>query len=136
MGRLLLSGARFFVFQSCSSPSIFRLSQQTLSRRRWSPGCSSSLPSLPFCRAFGTVKKQYPAMAADLPVSVEGLSLQSTSETSKFANCFPSLNPVDIYREHIAEKLSEGTGIEADKIYARLMWTNALDKGDLVLPVR
>lgn len=81
------------------------------------------------------MKKQYPAMAADLPVSVEGLSLQSTSETSKFANCFPSLNPVDIYREHIAEKLSEGAGIEADKIYARLMWTNALDKGDLVLPV-
>lgn len=91
---------------------------------------------MPLCRAFGTVKKQYPAMAADLPLSVEGLSLQSTSETSKFANCFPSLNPVDIYREHIAEKLSEGTGIEADKIYARLMWTNALDKGDLVLPVR
>ena len=72
---------------------------------------------------------------ADLPVSVEGLSLQSTTETSKFAGCFPALNPVDIYREHIAEKLSEGTGIEAEKIYSRLMWTSTLDKGDLVLPV-
>lgn len=79
--------------------------------------------------------QQYSTMAADLPVSVEGLSIQSTSETSKFPNCFPALNPVDIYREHIAEKLSEGSGIEADKIYARLMWTNTLDKGDLVLPV-
>ncbi|RAK97263.1 arginine--tRNA ligase [Aspergillus ibericus CBS 121593] len=72
---------------------------------------------------------------ADLAVSVEGLSIQSTSETSKFPNCFPSLNPVDIYREHIAEKLSEATGIDAEKIFSRIAWTNSLDKGDLVLPV-
>ncbi|PYI08516.1 arginyl-tRNA synthetase, cytoplasmic [Aspergillus sclerotiicarbonarius CBS 121057] len=72
---------------------------------------------------------------ADLTVSVEGLSIQSTSETSKFPNCFPSLNPVDIYREHIAEKLAEATGIDAEKIFSRIAWTNSLDKGDLVLPV-
>ncbi|PWY89433.1 arginyl-tRNA synthetase, cytoplasmic [Aspergillus sclerotioniger CBS 115572] len=73
--------------------------------------------------------------AADLAVSIEGLTIQSTSETSKFPNCFPSLNPVDIYREHIAEKLAEATGIDAEKIFARIAWTNSLDKGDLVLPV-
>lgn len=71
----------------------------------------------------------------DLP-AVEGLTLHSTSEASKFPNCYPSLNPVDIYREHIAEKLGAATGIDAEKIYTRLQWTNTLDKGDLVLPVR
>lgn len=73
--------------------------------------------------------------AASLPNAVQQLSLHSTAETSKYPNCFPSLNPVDIYREHIAEKLSAGTGIEAEKIYPRLAWTSTLDKGDLVLPV-
>lgn len=75
------------------------------------------------------------ASAADLPVSVQGLSLHSTTEQSKFPNSFPSLNPVDIYRQHIAEKLGEAAGIEPEKIYTRLQWTNTLDKGDLVLPV-
>ncbi|KAL4785420.1 hypothetical protein BJX76DRAFT_347056 [Aspergillus varians] len=75
------------------------------------------------------------ASASSLPAAVESLSLQTTSETSKFPNCFPSLNPVDIYREHIAETLGAATGIEAEKIYTRLQWTNILDKGDLVLPV-
>ena len=75
------------------------------------------------------------ASAAALPTAVEGLSLQSTAETSKFPNSFPSLNPVDIYREHIAEKLALVSGIEAEKIYPKLSWTSTLDKGDLTLPV-
>ncbi|KAJ5083915.1 hypothetical protein NUU61_008494 [Penicillium alfredii] len=73
------------------------------------------------------------ASAANLPASVEALSLQSTTRTSKFAGCFPSLNPMDIYREHIAEELGKATGIDSEKIYARLAWTNTLDKGDLSL---
>ncbi|KAL5333255.1 hypothetical protein BJX70DRAFT_403786 [Aspergillus crustosus] len=75
------------------------------------------------------------ASAASLPAAVESLSLHTTSETSKFPNSFPSLNPVDIYRGHIAEKLGEAAGIDAEKIFSRLQWTNSLDKGDLVLPV-
>lgn len=75
------------------------------------------------------------ASAANLPASVEALSLQSTTRTSKFAGCFPSLNPMDIYREHIAEELGKATGIDSEKIYARLAWTNTLDKGDLSLAV-
>ncbi|KAF9884886.1 hypothetical protein FE257_000953 [Aspergillus nanangensis] len=73
--------------------------------------------------------------AADISTAVEGLTLQSTSETSKFPNCYPTLNPVDIYREHIAEKLGEAAGIDPIKIYDRLQWTNQLEKGDLTLPV-
>ncbi|KAL4920084.1 hypothetical protein BDW62DRAFT_177595 [Aspergillus aurantiobrunneus] len=75
------------------------------------------------------------ASASSLPAAVESLSLQTSSDTSKFPNCFPSLNPVDIYREHIAETLGAATGIEAEKIYPRLQWTPTLDRGDLVLPV-
>ena len=42
---------------------------------------------------------------------------------------------MDIYREHIADEMSKATGIDAEKIYTRLAWTNTLDKGDLSLPV-
>jgi arginyl-tRNA synthetase len=75
------------------------------------------------------------ASAASLPASVAALTLQSTDQKSKFAGCFPTLNPMDIYREHIAEQLGNATGIDAAKIYARLAWTSTLDKGDLSLPV-
>lgn len=75
-------------------------------------------------------------MAESLPASVEALTLQSTTNTSKFPACFPSLNAVDIYREHIAEELGKATGIDAEKIYARLAWSTVLDRGDLNLPVR
>lgn len=75
------------------------------------------------------------ASAGSLPTAVQGLSLHSTAEQSKFLNCFPSLNPVDIYREHIAEKLGSAIGVEPEKIYPKVNWTNALDKGDLVIPV-
>lgn len=139
MGRAVVSGARYFALQSvttvsartcCPSiPTFLRSSYRLFFSARPSFSFASSR------RAFGTSKRTVAMASNDLPISVEGLSLQSTSETSKFANCFPSLNPVDIYREHIAEKLSEGTGIEAEKIYSRLMWTSTLDKGDLVLPV-
>lgn len=75
------------------------------------------------------------ASADTLPRSVESLTLQSTTQKSPFPGCFPSLNPVDVYREHIATELSKATGIDAEKIYSRLAWTNTLDKGDLTLPV-
>ncbi|KAI1926961.1 arginyl-tRNA synthetase [Ophidiomyces ophidiicola] len=59
----------------------------------------------------------------------------TTSEDSKYPNCYPSLNPVDKYRTHIAELLAPVVGKEAEFIYSRLQWTNTLDKGDLLLPV-
>lgn len=67
--------------------------------------------------------------------SIENLTLQSTGETSKFVGCYPSLNPVDVYRQHIAEELGKSSGIDPETIYQRLAWTNSLDKGDLALPV-
>jgi hypothetical protein len=72
--------------------------------------------------------------AAEVP-SVEGLSLHSTEEKSKFPNCYPSLNPFDIYRSHIAELLGEAAGLDPLAVFSKLQWTNTLEKGDLVLPV-
>ncbi|XHG03746.1 hypothetical protein AWENTII_007036 [Aspergillus wentii] len=137
MGRSLVSGARRFssaIFQplqTCSPANSYSsLYRRPRSHLHFIP---RSPPFSP--RRFGSKASLYAAMASDLPVAVEGLTLHTTSETSKFPNCFPSLNPVDIYREHIAEKLGEATGIDSEKIYTRLQWTNTLDKGDLVLPV-
>lgn len=75
------------------------------------------------------------ASADSLTASVQALTLQSTTKTSKFAGCFPTLNPMDIYREHIAEELGKAAGIDPELIFSRLAWTSTLDKGDLSLPV-
>ncbi|KAL4878036.1 hypothetical protein BJY04DRAFT_196930 [Aspergillus karnatakaensis] len=126
MGRMLISGAQRFSTTLLKSIPSCRPQNNLLSLK------SHPRPFRPFTTSVATA----PAMsAASLPAAVESLSLHTTSETSKFPNSFPSLNPVDIYRGHIAEKLGEAAGIEPEKIYSRLQWTNSLDKGDLVLPV-
>lgn len=48
---------------------------------------------------------------------------------------FPSLNPFDVYRIHLANALSEVTGFQPKTIYPLLQRTATLDKGDLLLPV-
>ena len=76
-------------------------------------------------------------MASDTVASVTELSIHSTTtEHSRFPNCYPSVNPVDSYRGHIAELIGDAVGIDPLTIFTRLQWTNTLDKGDLVLPVR
>ena len=52
-----------------------------------------------------------------------------------FPNSYPSLNPIDIYREHVAETLGPIAGVESSAVYPKLQWTQTLDKGDLILPV-
>ncbi|KAJ5277079.1 hypothetical protein N7524_003232 [Penicillium chrysogenum] len=103
----------------------------------FSPLRCPSKPStfLTSIRAFGTSRRFSIMSAASLPASVEALSLQSTAQKSQFANCFPTLNPMDIYRQHIAEELAKAADIDAQKIYPRIAWTSTLDKGDLSLPV-
>ncbi|RMZ70184.1 hypothetical protein GMOD_00000244 [Pyrenophora seminiperda CCB06] len=49
--------------------------------------------------------------------------------------CYPSLNPFDVYRIHLANVLSEVTGVQPKTIYPLLQRTATLDKGDLLLPV-
>ena len=123
MGHYMLSGARRF--------SGYFFSRSPLTTVRSYP--SSSFRAL---IALQARPRSLHTMAAEtLPASVEALTLQSTTQKSEFPGCFPSLNPMDIYREHIATELSKATGIDAQKIYSRLAWTKTLDQGDLSLPV-
>jgi arginyl-tRNA synthetase len=62
-------------------------------------------------------------------------SLNLTSPLPKYPNCYPELNPVDIYRAHLTSILTEVTGVDSAIIYPALQWTQTLEKGDLVLPV-
>lgn len=124
MGHYMLSGARRF--------SGYFFSRSPLITVRSNP---SSLFRAAI--AFPARSRSLTTMASEsLPASVEALTLQSTTQKSEYPGCFPSLNPMDIYREHIATELSKATDIDAQKIYSRLAWTNTLDKGDLTLPVR
>lgn len=143
MGRHLLSGAwvlsnNFMLLKSsinCSSITHssfhFRYSFASPVKR------SLSTLHLPRRQApYSTMAAPSQALAEGQSIpSIEGLTLHSTNEQSKFAGCYPSLNPVDIYREHISEKLAEVTGIDPQMIYTKLAWTSTLDKGDLNLPV-
>lgn len=52
-----------------------------------------------------------------------------------YSGAFPSINPVDIFRCVITEKLAEITELDASLIYPALEWTSTLDKGDLILAV-
>lgn len=145
MGRQLLSGAWRFsdaILQRCraSSPTLTSSPFFTCAHQReFSSLRRGSFREAVLLRAqVHKAQRSFATMSSaegQLPISIEGLSLHSTTEKSKFPDCFPSLNPVDIYRAHIAEKLGEATGIEPEKIYQRLQWTNILEKGDLVLPV-
>jgi arginyl-tRNA synthetase len=69
----------------------------------------------------------------ELSKSLEALGLKDQLET--FSNCYPELNPVDVYRSHITSILADVTGVDKSIIYPFLQWTQTLEKGDLVLPV-
>jgi arginyl-tRNA synthetase len=63
------------------------------------------------------------------------LSLLPVDKLDPYDNCYPDLNPLDVYRSHLASILAEATGVDAKIVYGTLQWTQTLDKGDLVLAV-
>ncbi|CAG8972999.1 hypothetical protein HYALB_00007846 [Hymenoscyphus albidus] len=76
------------------------------------------------------------AMAATTTSLADKLTSLSLKEPlPKYANCFPEINTVDVYRAHLTSILAEITGVDASIIYPALQWTQTLEKGDLVLPV-
>ncbi|KAL4736932.1 hypothetical protein BDV11DRAFT_192841 [Aspergillus similis] len=136
MGRSLVSGAQRFSTILCRSILSYRPQNRFGPLRNCPYPSGQFIPSrLPYPGRFFTTRAAAMASTDSLPAAVESLSLQTTAETSNFPNSYPSLNPVDVYREHISEHLSAITGIEAEKIYPRLQFTSTLDKGDLLLPV-
>lgn len=64
---------------------------------------------------------------------VDGLNLDAVK--AKFPDTYPDLNLMDLYRAHLANVLSEVTGVDTALIYPNLGWTSGLDKGDIALPV-
>ncbi|KAH8770232.1 putative Arginyl-tRNA synthetase, cytoplasmic [Hyaloscypha sp. PMI_1271] len=73
------------------------------------------------------------AAESTLAETLRGLSL--TTPLPKYPNCYPEVNPVDVYRSHLTSILTEVTGVDAAIIYPALQWTQTLEKGDLVLPI-
>lgn len=53
----------------------------------------------------------------------------------RYPNCFPDINPTDVYRSHITSILHDITGVDPKIIYPALQWTATLDKGDLMLAI-
>lgn len=70
-------------------------------------------------------------MAEELAAKVSGLSLDDL--TAKYPNCYPTINPFDLYRGHLANILHDITGVDHKIIYPNLQWTSGLDKGDIIL---
>ena len=58
-----------------------------------------------------------------------------SSHNANIKASFDSVNPVDVYREHIADALAPIAGLPAQEILPRLQWTLTQDKGDLMLPI-
>ncbi|OWO99033.1 hypothetical protein B2J93_6610 [Marssonina coronariae] len=73
------------------------------------------------------------AAASSLSEQLKSLDLETP--LPKYPNCYPEVNPVDIYRAHLTSILTGVTGVDAAIIYPALQWTQTLEKGDLVLPV-
>lgn len=67
------------------------------------------------------------ASAADTPCPLPVDKLES------FPNCYPAVNPFDVYRSHLTTLLHEVTGVDKAIIYPALQWTQSSDKGDLIL---
>lgn len=129
--------------------TIRRATRQTLTKK--TPSCLkhcqsayTSPASLAFAKArrYTTTttppkSRKYKNMAhyttEELATSLQALGLENQLET--YPNCYPQLNPVDVYRSHITTLLADITGADKANIYPNLQWTMTLDKGDLILPV-
>ncbi|KAI1167382.1 arginyl-tRNA synthetase [Nemania serpens] len=74
-------------------------------------------------------------MAATDPVSQLSAQLEKLGPLDQYPNCYPEVNPQDIYRAHITAIFHDITGVDSAVIYNALQWTLSLDKGDLVLAI-
>jgi arginyl-tRNA synthetase len=104
------------------------------------PGCqlpfSTRLPSI--CEASRVpLRAQTRAitMAAADPVNELSAQLEKLGSLDKYPNCYPEVNPQDLYRAHVTSILHEITGVDTTVIYNALQWTMSLDKGDMVLAI-
>lgn len=74
-------------------------------------------------------------MAAADPVNELSAQLEKLGSLDKYPNCYPEVNPQDLYRAHVTSILHDITGVDTAVIYNALQWTMSLDKGDMVLAI-
>lgn len=76
-------------------------------------------------------------MATDASVDnvTQLLNDLSLPALDKYPNCYPEINPVDIYRSHVTSILHKITGVDTKVVYNAVQWTMSLDKGDLVVAI-
>lgn len=73
-----------------------------------------------------------PQSLASLTASLQRFGISSLPS---FPNAYPTRNPVDIYRAHLAAVLAPVAGVTPEIVYPVLQRSTSLDKGDLTLPV-
>ena len=82
--------------------------------------------------------KHFNTMAASasqtLAQKLSALSLEG--DLPIYPNCYPEINPFDIYRAHLTSILTPITGVDSSIVYPALRWTDTLEKGDLNLPIQ
>ncbi|KAI9725657.1 MAG: hypothetical protein M1828_002942 [Chrysothrix sp. TS-e1954] len=64
-----------------------------------------------------------------------GCTSLNIAHVTEFENGYQALNPYDVLRNHVAKRVSQVSGVDPKVVIAALSWTNALDKGDLLLAV-
>ena len=64
---------------------------------------------------------------------VQGLSLDTVAQT--YPTIYPKVNPLDLWRAHISNTLSNLSGVSTDIVYRAVSWTSGLDKGDFIVAV-
>lgn len=68
-----------------------------------------------------------------LTKQVDGLTLDSV--TKKYPNVHPDANIYDLYRAHLANVLSNISGVASEIVFPAINWTTILEKGDFVVAV-
>lgn len=73
-------------------------------------------------------------MASDSAVAQAATKLDAISiadlNLEPYPNCYPEINPVDIYRSRLTTIMHGITGVDKSIIYPALQWTQTLEKGD------
>jgi hypothetical protein len=128
---LLPPPSQSFHLMKTSCSFLARLSRNFL--RPTGSGSTSAYTSFQFQRTtrFHSTITHKMAAQSSLTERLNSLSLT----IPQYPNCYPEVNPVDVYRAHLTSILTKVTGVDASIVYPALQWTQTLEKGDLVLPV-
>ena len=100
--------------------------------RRWSSNSArGSIPTFESRLTF--IKMAQPTAVEALMGQVKDLSLDSIHKN--YPSAHPEINPLDLYRTHLSDVLSQISGVSKDIVYPAIAWTSSLDKGDFQVAV-